>query len=100
MTGVDISEASLGHQRYLQERHELKTSDVQRRSPGDVAEIGASFGSRGVPALHHLEDPDEGARALANVLTDDGVLVGMVYAAMRRTGVYMMQELFKKLGVR
>lgn len=98
VTGVDISEASLAHQRYLQDHHDLKNLRLFNGDLRDVAKIGATFDlvvCTGV--LHHMADPDEGMRALAGALADDGVFVGMVYAAMRRTGVYMMQDLFRKL---
>jgi hypothetical protein len=49
--------------------------------------------------LHHLEDPDKGLRALAEVIAPGGVFVGMVYATAWRTGVYMLQEAFRRLGI-
>ena len=44
-------------------------------------------------------DPDEGMRALAATLAPSGAFAGMVYAAPSRTGVYMMQDVFRRLGV-
>lgn len=99
--GVDLSEPSLAHHRYLQEKHGLVNLRLFKGDLRDVAAIGETFDvivCTGV--LHHMKHPDEGMRALANVLADDGVLVGMVYAALRRTGVYMMQDLFRRLDLK
>ena len=49
--------------------------------------------------LHHLPDPDEGLRALRNVLKPGGAMRVMVYAPYGRAGVYMMQEYCRLLGV-
>jgi SAM-dependent methyltransferase len=100
VTGVDLSESSLAHQRYLQERHDLKNLRLLKGDLRDAGDIGKRFDvivCTGV--LHHMEAPEEGVRALAGVLTEDGVLAGMVYAAVRRTGVHMLQALFRKLDL-
>lgn len=99
--GVDLSEASLAHQRYLQDRHALTNLRLFKGDLREAADIGRDFDlvvCTGV--LHHMADPDEGMRALAGVMAPHGALVAMVYAAMRRTGVYMMQDVFRRLGVR
>jgi hypothetical protein len=49
--------------------------------------------------LHHLADPVAGLRALRSVLKPDGVLYLMVYAPYGRTGIYMLQEYCRTLGV-
>jgi hypothetical protein len=49
--------------------------------------------------LHHLADPDAGLRALQSVLRQDGAMYLMVYAPYGRTGVYMMQDYCRMLGV-
>ena len=70
--------------------------DIER-----VSDLGISFDQivcTGV--LHHLADPDEGLRALRNVLKPDGAMQLMVYAPYGRTGVYMLQEFCRRIGVR
>lgn len=47
--------------------------------------------------LHHLNDPLEGARALASALKDDGAMYLMVYAEYGRHAIYLMQKLFREL---
>ena len=49
--------------------------------------------------LHHLPDPDDGLRALRHVLRPRGAMHLMVYALYGRTGIYMMQEYCRLLGV-
>lgn len=98
VVGVDLSEPSLAHHRYLQDKHSLHNLRLFKGDLRDVKSIGEAFDviiCTGV--LHHMANPDEGARALADVLEEDGVLAGMVYSAYRRTGVYMMQDLFKRM---
>lgn len=47
--------------------------------------------------LHHLPDPDAGLAALATMLKDDGIMGLMVYAEYGRVGVYMLQDLFRRV---
>ena len=49
--------------------------------------------------LHHLADPDLGLRALRDVLDPGGAMQIMVYARYGRTGVYMMQDYCRLLGI-
>lgn len=98
--GVDLSEASLAHERFLQDKHALTNLHLLKGDLRNAAEIGRDFDMvvcSGV--LHHMADPDEGMRALADVMTDGAVFAGMVYGATRRAGVYMMQDVFRRLGV-
>jgi len=49
--------------------------------------------------LHHMADPEEGMRALAECLRPEGVLAVMLYANYGRIGVHLMQSVFKDLGL-
>jgi SAM-dependent methyltransferase len=100
IVGIDISEASLAHQKYLQARHGLKNLRLFKGDLREVGELGESFDlvvSTGV--LHHMADPDEGLRALVPVIAPGGVFAGMVYGSIIRSGVYMLQDAFRRLGV-
>ncbi len=100
IAGVDLSEASLAHQRFLQEKHDLGNLRLFRGDLREVSRIGGKFDlvvSTGV--LHHMRDPDEGLRALTSVLAPDGAMVLMVYGASRRVGVYLLQDAFRRLGL-
>jgi SAM-dependent methyltransferase len=48
--------------------------------------------------LHHLADPNEGLRILADSLKDDGAMGIMVYAKYGRTAVYQMQETLRLIN--
>lgn len=48
--------------------------------------------------LHHLEDPDAGARALAAALAPGGGIGIMVYGELGRSGVYAMQDLLRQVA--
>src|SRR3712207_5067992 len=100
VTGVDLTEASLAHQRFLQEKHGLRNLRLYRGDLREVSRIEEEFElivSTGV--LHHLKDPDEGLRALTSVLAPDGAMVLMVYGISRRVGVYLLQDVFRRLGL-
>jgi SAM-dependent methyltransferase len=99
ITGIDISMSSLQHCQYLKEKHKLHNLTLQHLSLIDIDRLGEKFDliiCTGV--LHHLENPDEGLRALKKVLNEDGVINIMLYGQYLRSGVYMMQDLFRLLG--
>jgi SAM-dependent methyltransferase len=101
--GVDASAASLemARQRAAQAGgasnltfHQGAMEDLQRLPVGE-----APFDyiiSSGV--LHHLVDPVAGARALADRLAPGGAIGLMVYAPHGRHGVYVLQELLRRLA--
>lgn len=98
--GLDLSQASLAHQKYLAEKHGLANLELVQMDLLDVAALNRRFDlivSTGV--LHHLPDPDAGLRALGSVLAPDGVMSLMVYGSTLRHGVYLLQEAFRLLGL-
>jgi len=100
VTAIDISETSLSHTRDLQRRYGLRNLDLHRLAIEQVGELGRMFDQivcTGV--LHHLADPDVGLKALRSVLTPGGAMHLMVYATYGRTGIHMMQEYCRLLGV-
>jgi len=101
VVGIDVSDASLGHQAYLKQKHRLDNLELFHMSLGQIVSLGRSFDlivCTGV--LHHLPDPDAGLRCLRDVLKPHGVMVLMLYGYYPRVGVYMMQEAFRLLGVK
>jgi SAM-dependent methyltransferase len=100
VVGLDLSEASLAHERFLQERHGLGNLKLFR---GDLLEaelLGGRFDlilCTGV--LHHMADPAAGLVALRDVLAPGGVMVLMLYGRTVRTGVYMLQDAFRRIGI-
>jgi SAM-dependent methyltransferase len=100
VVGLDLSEASLGHEAYLKHKHGLDNLELFRMTLGDVGSLGRTFDlivCTGV--LHHLPDPDAGLRCLRDVLRPHGVISVMVYGYYPRFGVYMMQEVFRMLAL-
>ena len=100
ITAIDISMNSLGHSQFLKEKHGLNNLTLKHMSLLDVTDLGQKFDliiSTGV--LHHLPDPDAGLRALRDVLAPDGMMNLMVYGQSLRAGVYMMQEVFRRMGL-
>jgi SAM-dependent methyltransferase len=101
VTGIDVSEKSLGHTRELQRKYGLENLELHRLAIEEAGELGRRFDEivcTGV--LHHLSEPDAGLRALRAVLARDGAMHVMVYAAYGRAGIYMMQEYCRLIGVR
>jgi len=100
VVGIDLSEASLAHERFLQDKHHLKNLTLFKGDLLDVGSIGQRFDvilCTGV--LHHMADPAAGLAALRDVLAPDGVMVLMLYGATVRTGVYMLQDAFRRMGI-
>ena len=100
VVGIDISEPSLGHQKFLKQKHNLRNLDLylmDLQHVGDLADDFDLIVSTGV--LHHLADPDAGLRVLQRRMRPNGVMSLMLYGYYRRFGVYMMQEAFRLLGV-
>ena len=100
VVGIDLSEASLAHERFLQERHGLTNMQLFKGDLLEVGSLGQSFDviiSTGV--VHHMADPSAGLAALRDVLTPDGVMVLMVYGSTVRTGVYMLQDAFRRMAI-
>jgi SAM-dependent methyltransferase len=100
VVGIDLSEASLAHERFLQERHGVPNLKLFKGDLLDVESLGSEFDvilCTGV--LHHMERPEAGLAALRNVLARDGVMVLMLYGKTVRLGVYMLQDAFWRMGV-
>lgn len=100
VVGIDLSDASLGHERYLRETFGLKNLELYQGDLRDVGKIGGTFDlivSTGV--LHHMAKPEEGLAALKSVLAPDGAMFIMVYAAVGRAGVYLVQDALRRMGV-
>ena len=100
VTGIDASATSVRYTNELKKKYNLKNLRVHQLAIEQVNELELSFDQvvcTGV--LHHLADPDAGLRALRNVLKPDGAMHLMVYAPYGRTGVYMLQEFCRRVGI-
>ena len=98
--GIDFSAASVRSTQALQRKYDLDNLEVYHLPIEHIGELGMSFDQivcTGV--LHHLPDPDAGLRALAGALKPDGAMHLMVYAKYGRTGVYMLQEFCRRIGI-
>jgi SAM-dependent methyltransferase len=100
VVAIDISATSLNHLRALQRKYRLENLEIHQLSILDVSSLTLMFDQiicTGV--LHHLPDPDQGLRCLRDVLKPGGAMQIMVYASYGRTGIYMMQEYCRLLGI-
>lgn len=100
VTGIDLSRASIEATAKLKRKHSIHNLDLQQLPVEQAAELGRSFDyvvCTGV--LHHLPDPEAGLRALSEVLAPAGAMHLMVYAPYGRTGIYMLQEYCRRLGI-
>jgi SAM-dependent methyltransferase len=100
VVGIDISPTSLEHTDAHKQKYNLTNLETRQLPVENVGDLGQRFDfivCTGV--LHHLVDPDAGLRALASVLKPDGAIYLMVYAPYGRTGVYMLQDYCRRLGV-
>ena len=100
ITGVDLSATSVRRTEDLKKKYNLKNLQVRQLSIEQVGDLGMTFNQivcTGV--LHHLPDPDAGLSSLRSVLKPDGAMQVMVYAPYGRTGIYMLQEFCRRLGI-
>jgi len=100
VTGIDISPTSVRCTEDLKHKYNLTNLHVHQLSIDRIHELKGTFDQivcTGV--LHHLADPDASLAALRSVLKPDGAMHLMLYAPYGRTGVYMLQEFAKRLGI-
>ena len=100
VVGIDVSTTSLEHTEALKQKYNLTNLETRQLSIENVGNLDQRFDliiCTGV--LHHLVDPDTGLRALRSVLSSEGAMYLMVYAPYGRTGVYMLQEYCRRLGI-
>jgi SAM-dependent methyltransferase len=100
VNGIDVSSTSIRHTKDLKRKYNLSNLELRQLPIERSHELDQRFDKiicTGV--LHHLPDPDEGLRALRRVLKPDGAMHLMVYAIYGRTGIYMLQEYCRRLGV-
>jgi SAM-dependent methyltransferase len=100
VTGIDFSAASVGHTEALKQKHELHNLEVHCLPIQRVGELGTRFDQivcTGV--LHHIPDPGEALQTLSDVLRPGGAMHLMVYAPYGRTGIYMLQDFCRRVGI-
>ena len=100
VVALDVSNASLDHHRWLKAKYDLANLELHQLPIERVGSLDRHFDlviTTGV--LHHMADPEEGMRALAECLRPEGVLAVMLYANYGRVGVHLMQSVFKDLGL-
>jgi SAM-dependent methyltransferase len=101
VTGIDFSATSVRCTEELKRKYHLNNLQLRQLPIERVSELETNFDQivcTGV--LHHLPDPDVGLKALRQVLKPDGAMHLMVYAPYGRTGIYMLQEFCRRLGIR
>lgn len=100
VVGIDFSSTSIRHSQALKKQYNLENLKLHQLLVERARELEDSFDKiicTGV--LHHMPDPDAGLRALRDVLNPEGVMHLMVYAPYGRTGIYMLQEYCRRMGV-
>jgi SAM-dependent methyltransferase len=98
--GIDFSATSVRHTEELRLKYALANLEIYQLSIERASELQTSFDQivcTGV--LHHLADPDAGLRELRDVLKPNGAMHLMVYAPYGRTGIYMLQEFCRRIGI-
>jgi len=101
VTGIDFSATSMRCTEELKRKYNLHNLQLRQLPIERANELETTFDQivcTGV--LHHLPDPDAGLRALRGVLKPDGAMHLMVYAPYGRTGIYMLQEFCRRIGIR
>jgi SAM-dependent methyltransferase len=100
VTAIDVSATSVRCTEALKQKYGLDNLTVRQLSIERAAELGETFDQivcTGV--LHHLPDPIAGLAALRDLLAAGGSMHLMVYAPYGRTGIYMIQDLCRRIGI-
>ena len=100
VVAIDVSQSALDHQRYLKDKHGLDNLELHLLPIEEVSALGRDFDlivSTGV--LHHMADPLTGMTALASCLRREGAMGIMLYAKYGRTGVELLESVFRDLGL-
>lgn len=100
VVGIDVAASSVEHTNRLKDRYGLDNLEVRQMAIEEIDGLGEDFDlivCTGV--LHHLADPRAGLVALNSVMKPEAALHLMVYATYGRTGIYMIQEYARLLGV-
>jgi len=98
--GIDVSPTSLQHERLLKGKYALDNLSLEQMTIDALDGLDREFDlivATGV--LHHLPDPAAALARLGRRLAPHGVICVMVYGRYFRTGVYMLQELFRRVGL-
>jgi len=98
--GIDFSETSVRCTEELKRKYQLDNLQVRQLPIERARELETCFDQivcTGV--LHHLPDPDAGLATLRGLLQPGGAINIMLYAPYGRTGVYMLQEFCKRIGI-
>ncbi len=102
VTGIDFSATSVRCTEELKRKYSLNNLQVCQLPIERVSDLKVNFDQiicTGV--LHHLVEPQAGLNALRGVLKPDGgAMLLMVYAPYGRTGIYMLQEFCRRIGIR
>lgn len=100
VTGIDVSKTSIQESKKLSRKHSIHNLELIQLPVERAAELGGIFDHivcTGV--LHHLPEPEVGLRALRDLLAPDGAMQLMVYAPYGRSGIYLLQEYCRRLGI-
>lgn len=100
VVGIDLSTQAIDHHRKLKVKHGLANLELHQIALEEIGMLDRHFDliiSTGV--LHHLREPATGLAALQRALAPHGVMSLMLYGKYARTGVYMVQEAMRAMGV-
>lgn len=101
VTGIDVSATSIRCTEELKRKYNLANLQIHQLPINRLDELEKTYDQivcTGV--LHHLSNPDDGLAALRAALKSDGAMHLMLYAPYGRTGVYMLQEFCRRIGIR
>jgi len=100
VTGIDFSATSVQCSEALKRKYRLDKLELHQLAIERAGELGTQFDQivcTGV--LHHLADPGAGLRALRGLLKPGGAMHLMVYAPYGRSGIYMLQDFCRRVGI-
>ena len=101
VTGIDFSATSVRCTEELKRKYDLDNLEVRQLPIERVGELGATLRSDRLHgrAASPAPIPTRGCARCASVLAPGGAMHLMVYAPYGRTGIYMLQEFCRRLGI-
>jgi len=95
ITAIDLSEASLKHNKKMIDKFNIKNLRIEKKDIFDIS-FDNEFDfvvSSGV--IHHTKDPKKALRKLIKAGNEKSAIYIMIYSEYARVGLYYLQDIFR-----
>lgn len=100
ITAIDISRRSLAYAQMAANRQGISSVDFYHLDLLKVSKLNQCFDVvESVGVLHHMQDPEEGLKALLDVIRPGGYLKLGLYSELSRRQLVKLRELYEESGM-